>query len=36
MQDCRDDQGFYSIECKNRQMILDEMRELEASTNQNQ
>ncbi|EEF28375.1 FCS-Like Zinc finger 17 [Ricinus communis] len=28
----RGDQGFCSIECRNRQIVLDEMRELEAST----
>ncbi|XP_061982722.1 uncharacterized protein LOC133702399 [Populus nigra] len=27
----RGDQGFCSIECRNRQIVLDEMRELEAS-----
>jgi hypothetical protein len=32
--DCRDDQGFCSIECRNRQMVLDELRELEASSNE--
>ncbi|KAJ7011486.1 FCS-Like Zinc finger 17 [Populus alba] len=30
----RGDQGFCSIECRNRQIVLDEMRELEASTNE--
>ena len=29
---CRGDQGFCSIECRNRQIVLDEMKELEAST----
>ncbi|CAK7356451.1 unnamed protein product [Dovyalis caffra] len=28
----RGDQGFCSIECRSRQIVLDEMRELEAST----
>ncbi|GAV86554.1 DUF581 domain-containing protein [Cephalotus follicularis] len=28
------DQGFCSIECRSRQIVLDEMRELETSTNQ--
>ncbi|KAJ1390571.1 Zf-FLZ domain [Sesbania bispinosa] len=28
----RGDQGFCSIECRNRQIVLDEMRELESST----
>lgn len=30
----RGDQGFCSIECRERQMILDELRELELSTQQ--
>lgn len=30
----RGDQGFCSLECRNRQIFLDEMRELEASTKQ--
>ncbi|EXB64666.1 hypothetical protein L484_018000 [Morus notabilis] len=30
----RGDQGFCSIECRDRQIFLDEMRELEASTKQ--
>ncbi|XP_061361915.1 FCS-Like Zinc finger 17-like [Gastrolobium bilobum] len=30
----RGDQGFCSIECRNRQIVLDEMRELESSTKQ--
>ncbi|OMO70535.1 hypothetical protein CCACVL1_18825 [Corchorus capsularis] len=30
----RGDQGFCSIECRNRQIVLDEMRELEQSTKQ--
>ncbi|KAK7294521.1 hypothetical protein RJT34_17410 [Clitoria ternatea] len=30
----RGDQGFCSIECRNRQIVLDEMRELENSTKQ--
>ncbi|KAI4355367.1 hypothetical protein L6164_004148 [Bauhinia variegata] len=30
----RGDQGFCSIECRNRQIMLDEMRELESSTKQ--
>ncbi|KAF3451960.1 hypothetical protein FNV43_RR08056 [Rhamnella rubrinervis] len=30
----RGDQGFCSIECRNKQIVLDEMRELEASTKQ--
>lgn len=29
---CRGDQGFCSVECRNRQMALDEIRELESST----
>ncbi|CAK8560517.1 unnamed protein product [Lathyrus sativus] len=28
----RGDQGFCSIECRNRQIVLDEMKELEIST----
>ncbi|XP_027337740.1 FCS-Like Zinc finger 17-like [Abrus precatorius] len=28
----RGDQGFCSIECRNRQIVLDEMREIESST----
>lgn len=31
---CRGDQGFCSVECRNRQIVLDEMRELESSTKQ--
>lgn len=31
---CRGDQGFCSIECRDRQIVLDEMRELEISTKQ--
>ncbi|KAL1329439.1 hypothetical protein HN51_046551 [Arachis hypogaea] len=30
----RGDQGFCSIECRNRQIVLDDMRELENSTKQ--
>ncbi|XP_020207576.1 FCS-Like Zinc finger 17 [Cajanus cajan] len=30
----RGDQGFCSVECRNRQIVLDEMRELESSTKQ--
>ncbi|KAF2323673.1 hypothetical protein GH714_036571 [Hevea brasiliensis] len=30
----RGDQGFCSIECRNRQIVLDEMKELETSTKQ--
>ncbi|XP_058006608.1 FCS-Like Zinc finger 17-like [Hevea brasiliensis] len=30
----RGDQGFCSIECRNRQIVLDEMKELEISTKQ--
>lgn len=29
---CRGDQGFCSVECRNRQIVLDEKRELESST----
>jgi len=29
---CRGDQGFCSVECRNRQIVLDEMKELESST----
>lgn len=31
---CRGDQGFCSVECRNRQIVLDEMKELESSTKQ--
>ncbi|WVZ24316.1 hypothetical protein V8G54_002860 [Vigna mungo] len=30
----RGDQGFCSVECRNRQIVLDEMKELESSTKQ--